>query len=234
MMNINTTPFEIIENNADFIVVDKPANINFHDEGNIGEGFFNQVKEQLNLSELYPIHRLDKMTSGLIIFAKTKVTAQKFQVLFSQHKIEKFYLALSDKKPKKKQGLIQGDMEKSRRGTWKLARSNTNPAITQFFSYGLEKGLRLFLIKPTTGKTHQIRVALNSLASPIIGDPAYYAESEADRGYLHAFAIRFVFDDLVYSFIQHPKSGEYFTNLICKQKIAEISPPWTLVWPKLK
>ena len=127
-------PINIVSDHDDFIIVEKPADVNFHDEGDINNGFFNQVKKQGKFDELFPIHRLDKMTSGLIIFAKNLSAAQTFQQLFEQHKVEKYYLAISDKKPKKKQGLIKGDMAKSRRGMWKLLRSQENPATTQFFS----------------------------------------------------------------------------------------------------
>ena len=123
--------FTIVSDHEDFIIVEKPADVNFHDEGEIESGFFNQVKNhgkaQGTFTDLFPIHRLDKMTSGLIIFAKNLSAAQVFQELFQQHKIEKYYLAISDKKPKKKQGLIKGDMEKSRRGMWKLVVAKKTP-----------------------------------------------------------------------------------------------------------
>ena len=222
---------KIIDNNDDFIVVEKPPGVSFQDD-QLNKGFFNQVKEYLNLDELYPVHRLDKLTSGLVIMAKTKSAAQTFQQLFESKQIEKYYLALSLDKPKKKQGLIKGDMEKSRRGTWKLIRECKTPAVTQFFSFGTNVA-RLFLLKPHTGKTHQLRVALKSIASPIAGDSAYGGNT-SDRGYLHAFAIRFVFDGLVYDYICHPTSGELFNDIVIRQKIAEVSPPWLQSWPKLK
>lgn len=224
--------FNIIDSNEQFIVVEKPSGISFQDEEG-HTGFFNQIKTALNIEELYPVHRLDKLTSGLVIMAKTKDAARAFQHLFESRQIEKYYLALSFDKPKKKQGLIKGDMEKSRRGTWKLLRSVDNPATTQFFSYGTDAKARLFLLKPHTGKTHQIRVALKSLASPIAGDTAYGGK-ECDRGYLHAFAMRFVFDGMVFDYLCHPTSGELFNNLAVRQKIAELSPPWLQIWPKLK
>jgi len=222
----------IIDQQADFIVVDKPQNIGFHDESEI-IGFFNQVKLALGLDELYPVHRLDKMTSGLLIIAKTKKAAVKFQALFEGKLVEKYYLAISDKKPNKKQGIVKGDMSKSRRGMWKLLRSNDNPAISQFFSYSILNGKRLFLIKPQTGKTHQIRVALNSLGSPIIGDPTYYGSSIADRGYLHAYAIRFKLFEQQYCYLAPPSSGEEFKTAECINEIDKLRQPWQLCWPKL-
>jgi tRNA pseudouridine32 synthase / 23S rRNA pseudouridine746 synthase len=229
---MNSIIFTLIDQQDDFIVINKAAGINFHDEDNLAAGLFNQVKKQLNLTELYPVHRLDKMTSGLVIMATNLVTAQQFQQLFSEHAIEKYYLALSDKKPKKKQGLIKGDMEKSRRGSYKLMRSQNNPAISQFFSYAISDGKRLFMIKPHSGKTHQIRVALNSLGAPIIGDHRY-AGSSADRGYLHAYALRFNLNKQNYTYFCPPESGKLFLQKRCLQQIAKISIPWLLNWPKL-
>jgi len=228
--------FTIIDQQSDFIIVDKPAGTNFHDEGEIGEGFFNAVKSALALSELYPVHRLDKMTSGLVIFAKTLNAAQQFQQLFEAHQIQKFYLALSDKKPKKKQGLIKGDMAKSRRSAWKLLRSTNNPAVTQFISYGLGNGLRLFVVKPHSGKTHQIRVALNSVGSPIIGDDIYYpsaTEQRYDRGYLHAYALQFSLNGQSFNYIKPPAFGEHFSSQNVVDVLEKIAEPWQLSWPKL-
>ena len=224
---------DLIDQQADFIVVSKPANISFQDESELGEGFFNQVKQQLKLSELYPVHRLDKITSGLMLMATSKAAANEFQQLFSQHQIEKFYLAISDKKPKKKQGLIKGDMSKSRRGMYKLTHTTINPAITQFFSYSIMPGKRLYLLKPHSGKTHQIRVALNSLSAPILGD-SLYSGSNADRGYLHAYGIKFSYHQKLFEYLVQPGQGEQFLLDETKKLLADIDKPWHLNWPKIK
>lgn len=230
---INKNGIDIIDEQSNFIIVNKPPGIGFHDEEG-QQGFFNQVKSRLSFNELYPVHRLDKMTSGLIIFAKNKNTTSQFQQLFESKNIEKYYLAICDKKPSKKQGLIKGDMEKSRRGAWKLLRSQNNPAISQFFSYGLTQGKRLFIVKPYTGKTHQIRVALNSLGSPIIGDPNYYSTSHADRGYLHAFALKFSIDEQKYQYVVLPNIGKEYLEDETANAISHLLSPWHLAWPKLK
>ncbi|MGB0936464.1 MAG: TIGR01621 family pseudouridine synthase [Colwellia sp.] len=241
--------FQIIYQNNDFVVISKNENINFHDEGLIGQGLFSQLKSHLNNlknteisssnsleNELYPVHRLDKMTSGLVIFAKNKAAAQIFGRLFSQHSIEKYYLAISDKKPSKKQGLISGDMAKSRRGAWKLLRSTENPAITQFFSYSIGNSKRLYLLKPHSGKTHQLRVALSSIGSPILGDELYHGKSSEpiDRGYLHAYALKFTYLDKQYEFIAPPTSGIEYLQDTTQKMIKSIEQPWLLSWPKVK
>ena len=190
------------------------------------------MKKQFSVTELYPIHRLDKMTSGLILFAKNIKSAQIFGKLFEEHNVEKYYLAISDKKPTKKQGLIKGDMAKSRRGMFKLLRTMDNPAITQFFSYPIANKQRLYLLKPHSGKTHQLRVALSSIGAPIIGDPLYNANSTADRGYLHAYALRFSFLGIMYQFILPSDQGEYYLTQSIRDKLVELDQPWLLNWPK--
>jgi len=229
--------FKTITEHPDFIVVDKAAGINFHDEGDLGSGLFSQVKNQLKNTtsdaELYPIHRLDKMTSGLVIFAKTLACAQTFGQLFQDHDIEKYYLAISDQKPTKKQGLIKGDMAKSRRGMFKLLRSMENPAVTQFFSYSIGNKQRLYLLKPHSGKTHQLRVALSSIGAPIVGDPLYNTQSVADRGYLHAYALKFTYLGEQFEFISAPNSGEYFLTEQVTEHLTAQKKPWQLNWPRL-
>jgi len=228
--------FKIITQTDDFVVVDKSAKVNFHDEEHPGMGLFSQVKKHLekqcSMSELYPVHRLDKMTSGLVIFAKNLKSAQTFGKLFEEHKIEKFYLAISDNKPAKKQGLIKGDMAKSRRGMFKLLRSQNNPAVTQFFSFNVTNKQRLYILKPHSGKTHQLRVALNSIGAPILGDPLYNTNAIADRGYLHAYALRFEYLGERHEFILPPSEGEFYLTSEVQQKLSEIKQPWLLKWPK--
>ncbi len=235
--------FKIITQTDDFVVVSKSAAVNFHDEGEHGAGLFSQVKkhllEEFNITELYPVHRLDKITSGLLLFAKNSASAKIFGELFRAHKIEKYYLALSDKKPIKKQGLIKGDMAKSRRGTFKLMRTMNNPAITQFFSYSVGNKQRLYLLKPHSGKTHQLRVALSSIGSPIIGDPAYSSNIGvnsgvmADRGYLHAYALRFELLNKQYEFVLPPSEGGFYLTSAVTDKLTTLKKPWQLNWPRL-
>ncbi|NRA72455.1 MAG: TIGR01621 family pseudouridine synthase [Gammaproteobacteria bacterium] len=224
-----STAFTLIDDNEHFIVVNKAQNINFHTEDN-QLGIVELVKANLNYSQLYPVHRLDKMTSGLLIFAKTSEIAAQFGQLFNDRLIEKYYLALSDKKPKRKQGLIKGDMTKGRNGSYLLLKSNHNPAITQFFSSSLGDGLRIFLLKPHTGKTHQLRVALKSIAAPIIGDPRYYPNNQKEFGCLHAWCLRFTFNDRDYHFQIDPPWSKISVDNWC----SENDHPWLTHWPILK
>jgi tRNA pseudouridine32 synthase/23S rRNA pseudouridine746 synthase len=124
-------------------------------------------------------------------------------------------------------------MAKSRRGMFKMLRSMENPAITQFFSFSLPNKQRLYLLKPHSGKTHQLRVALSSIAAPIVGDPLYYGQSKADRGYLHAYAIKFTYLNEPFEFIAKPSSGENFLTDQVSEQLSLLKKPWQLNWPRL-
>lgn len=225
--------FSLVYENEDFVVINKKAGVNFHSED--GEyGVVVAVEKHLK-QKLYSVHRLDKMTSGLLLLAKSSLVASALAALFKAQMVEKYYLAIADKKPKKSQGLIKGGMEKSRRSMWKLTRGQDNIAITQFFSYGLGNGKRLFVVKPKTGKTHQIRVALNSVGSAICGDPIYATESAHcyDRGYLHAYQIGFTYAEQAFRFHVSPDSGVDFLAQPCQEKLATLLDCSKLAWPKL-
>jgi tRNA pseudouridine32 synthase/23S rRNA pseudouridine746 synthase len=190
------------------------------------------VAKETGDEKLYLIHRLDKMTSGLLLLGRHSQAASVLSGLFAHRQVEKYYLALCSKKPKKKQGLIVGDMTKSRRSAWKLLPSSENPAVTQFFSQAYSDGIRAFLCKPCTGKTHQIRVALRSLGSGIIGD-SIYGQTEGDRGYLHALSLAFEYQGNLWRFYQWPTQGA----LWCDGNNHTIKELWAmpqhLPWPEL-
>jgi len=220
------SPLCIVHENDRFVVAVKPGGVNFHSEEEAG--FVVRVSEQMGQS-LFPVHRLDKMTSGLVILAKDAETAAQFGAMFENREIEKYYLAISMRKPKKKQGWIKGDMAKARRGDYKLLTTMENPAITQFVSCALRTHERGFLIKPHTGKTHQIRVALKSLGSPIAGDERYAQADEArkeERGYLHAYALRFRLNGEEFEFVVPPDEGERFLSAECQNQCESWNRPW--------
>ena len=210
----------------DFYVLEKPAGLNFHSEE--GPGFVVLAEQQLN-EKLYPVHRLDKVTSGLIILARSSVAAAEFTRLFTAHQVDKFYLALSDSKPKKKQGWVKGDMAKSRRSSFKLLKSLENPAITRFYSLSIAANLRGFILKPYSGKTHQLRVALKSLAAPILGD-SLYGGTSADRTYLHAYALSFSWQNQQYQYVCKPDSTTEFRQLTEHENFSLWQQPWQLDW----
>lgn len=200
--------YTLIDDQAEFVVVHKFPGVVVQGERD-GETLLNFVREGMGLAELYPVHRLDKETSGVVVFAKTKAANQALSQAFADKKVKKIYLALSDRKPIKKQGLIRGDMVKARGGSYRLTRSLENPAETRFNSCSLAPSQRLFILTPFSGKTHQLRVALKSLSAPIIGDKRY-GGTGADRMYLHAYALSFPVNGVSYSYQALPATGILF------------------------
>ncbi|ALT00472.1 RNA pseudouridine synthase [Lacimicrobium alkaliphilum] len=221
----------LVYEDENLLLVDKPPGLGMHQEGQ-EHGIVTLLNRQCDTEQLYPVHRLDKITSGLLLLAKHKDSARELSQQFAQRQIEKYYLAMTDSKPIKKQGTVIGDMKKARGGAWMLSKTRQDPAITQFFSCSAGVAKRLILLKPYSGKTHQIRVMLKSLGSPILGDRLYKG-NQADRTYLHAFALRFQSAGKIHEFIQPPSEGEHFLTQDCMQAISDYTPPWTMPWPVL-
>lgn len=199
----------IVAQHPDFVIVHKPAGEDFH-SGAAGIGFFARLEQVLD-EKLWPVHRLDKVTSGILLCARSQDAARTLNRLFAEQQIRKTYLALAPGKPKKKQGEIKGGMVAARRGAWRLTRATDNLAITRFQSFAVEPGMRGYYLQPKTGKTHQLRVAMKSLGVPILGD-SLYAGSPADRTYLHAYRLAFQYQEQAYSFTCLPDNGELFIS----------------------
>lgn len=221
--------YEVIFDHQDFIVVNKKSGVSFHSE--IGPGFQKQLEEQLSI-KLFSLHRLDKGTSGIVVFAKSSDAASELGKLWQQKEVSKFYLALSDAAPKKKQGTIKGDMEKARQGSYKLTRNVQNPAVTQFITVSVRPGLRLYLCHPITGKTHQIRVALKSNGTPILGDNRY-GGTNSDRMYLHSYSLSFSYLGNDYDFKCNPNTGDEFLKSDFMEALKHFEEPNKIIWPKV-
>lgn len=200
--------------NDDFLIISKAVGIEFHGE----TGILSRLREEF--PELHGVHRLDRETSGLMIFAKTKLIQSVLSKSFELKQVQKKYLAISDKKPTKKQGLVKGDLEKSRGGSYKLARTMLNPSVTRFYSFFNElNGMRGFILVPFTGKTHQLRVVMKSLGSTILGDKRYKG-LDSDRLYLHSYHLNFEFKGKDYVFEDFPNTGCHFAEM--KDQFLEI------------
>eukprot|EP00980_Cylindrotheca_fusiformis_P001272 scaffold332_cov117-Cylindrotheca_fusiformis.AAC.32 len=192
------------------LIVDKPPGISHHDDGDEASGIVSRIRAQQG-ERLWGVHRLDKVTSGILIFAKDTTMASLLSNAFAEGAIQKFYVGISAKlKPKKKQGLVQGGMSRSRDKSWKLNRnpadSTKNFAKTRFFSVKLSSEIgntatlnnkyTCILFRPYTGRTHQLRVAAKAMGIALLGDPIYKdgqggttEESTLRRTYLHAAGI---------------------------------------------
>ncbi len=231
--NANSESISILADTPDYVVVNKPPGVTIQRdlEGEL-PGLLELTAQQCGVAKLLPVHRLDKLTSGVVVMAKHSEANRLLAEQFAARQVEKFYLAISSRKPRKKQGLISGDMERSRRRSWKLLGSQENPAQTQFFSTSIGPGKRLFLLRPRTGKTHQLRVALKSLGAPILGDDLYGGDA-ADRGYLHAYVLRFRWQDQWLTFKALPEQGDLFQNEAFLEAVVAYEEPWDWAWPTI-
>mmetsp|Transcript_9534 Transcript_9534/g.24751 ORF Transcript_9534/g.24751 Transcript_9534/m.24751 type:complete len:219 (-) Transcript_9534:563-1219(-) len=175
------TPKLLLETKG-LLFFDKPAGLSFHaneDEGDPGlMPLLRSMQSRGDLDfggRIYAVHRLDRVTSGLMMIAKSEEAAREAGRLLRERTLHKYYVALSGRKPSKKMGRVTGDMARSRRGSWKLLRSTDRPAVTTFVSESLAgvliaggddaptqttstvPALRAFALKPLTGRTHQVR-----------------------------------------------------------------------------
>ncbi len=232
MFNIKPikSQYSIVDDTESFVVVCKRPGVAVQGAAD-GLSLVSIVKADLGLSDLFPVHRLDVATSGLVVMAKTKTANQALSTAFQERLVNKYYLAITHKKTSKKQGAVVGDMEKSRKGSYKLTRGKTSPAKTQFFSSGLGDGKRLIVLKPETGKTHQLRVALQSLSAPVIGDERY-GGAESDRMYLHAYQLQFTLEGKSYDYSRLPECGEHFLCQPFLDAVNKIGSLQSLAWPQ--
>lgn len=150
------------------------------------------------------VHRLDRDTTGVILFPKTAEVKEKLEFLFRQRKISKEYLAVVEGSPKDVSGEIKNKLAVvSRRGgqvTMGKARDGKE-AITRWEMVAMGMGLALLRCRPETGRTHQVRVHLKEMGCPILGDVQYCrsfsSNFDASRHLLHAASLRF----------EHPLTG---------------------------
>lgn len=221
----------ILYDDNQVLIVNKPAGLAMHDSDAADNlGIVSLLRQQTGLTQLHLCHRLDTGTSGCLCLAKDAHTAALIGEAFAHRTVTKFYLALSGDKPKKKQGSVIGDMKNRRGGQHMLLKSKEHPAITQFFSYSAKPGIRGFLVKPYTGKTHQIRVALKSVGAPILGD-ALYGGKPAERLHLHAWSLTLPMQNNPISVTASTLTGGYFNDEDIQAWVAKLPSPTSLPWP---
>lgn len=135
------------------------------------------------------VHRLDRATSGVMILAKTKDALVALQKQFSQRKTKKTYLAIVQGELKQPEAIIDMPIERNPKKpqTFRVG-SNGKSALTEYKVLQTTDKYSLLQLKPTTGRTHQLRVHLEKLGHPIVGDTLYEGQP-AERLYLHATSL---------------------------------------------
>lgn len=133
------------------------------------------------------VHRLDRDTSGVVILAKDEKTQKMLRKQFQNRKTHKTYLALIDGTPKLPEAMIDLPIARNlKRPTTFQVDQNGKPSQTHYKILQSNHNKSLVELKPTTGRTHQLRVHLKYLNTPILGDPVYGEEKSAPRLMLHA------------------------------------------------
>lgn len=207
----NGDNLNIIYQDSDIIVVDKPAGMLSVPGKNDAPSVLSLLQQKME-DNIFPVHRLDMDTSGLMVFVRNKKAQRNLQRQFETHSIVKRYIALLERKPDSEQGTISlplspdmadrpRQMVDYRHGKqalthYRLCTSPSTPMRRQF----LTVGDNLVELSPLTGRTHQLRVHCahpDGLASPIVGD-RLYGTTNHPRLCLHAEYLEF----------RHPTTGE--------------------------
>jgi len=177
---------EVIEENNDYIVVNKTAGLISEKSPFEDITVENQVYQYLLKRKPKPyvgvIHRLDRVTSGVLIFAKKKNVLVKFNELFSSRNVQKTYLAIVATKPPKDKDvlihyLVKNQLEK-RADIVKMKSKEAQECILSYELIDKNEFGYLLEIKPKTGRFHQIRAQLAHIGLPVIGDEKYGSDKE--------------------------------------------------------
>ncbi|MEI7683338.1 MAG: RluA family pseudouridine synthase [Candidatus Saccharibacteria bacterium] len=173
------------------LVINKPAGVLTHSKGAFNpEGtvasFAEPKTKDMTGDRAGIVHRLDRATSGIIIVAKDPTTMSFLQKQFSQRKVKKTYYAAVNGIPEIVKALIEVPIERNPKDPKTFRPGTTGKQASTEYEV-IEKKLQrsLLMLKPFTGRTHQIRVHLKYIGHPIIGDMIYSGEP-ADRMFLHA------------------------------------------------
>ncbi len=212
---IGTYEDYVIEDNENFIVVNKPTGIPVQS----GTKSFKNIVDILKNSKYFEnskpfiVHRLDKETSGVLIIAKNRRYAQLFTSLFRIRKIHKTYLAIVYGKVNKsirvlKDSLVYYENEKK----------ITQKAVSNLKIIKSNDGYSYLELNPITGRKHQLRKQLLNIGSPIIGDDKYFLNDrkriKIKNLMLHAYKIKFMINNIQYNF--KARYNNIFENFLKK------------------
>ena len=185
----------VVHEEADFVVVDKPAHLPCHADGPFQRNTLVYLLREL-LGPVHLVHRLDRETSGLMVAARTERARAALDQQFRQGSVEKHYLAIvrgivpADFVAEQPIGRDQASAIALRRAAVDRTAADAQPARTEFLVLDRGEDRTLLRCIPKTGRTHQIRVHLMASGFPILGDKLY---GRSDEDYLR--------------FVQHVKQG---------------------------
>ena len=215
---IKSNENQIIDNNDDFIVINKNSGISVQggtkSKKNLVDIF--AKSDIFKDSKPYSVHRLDKDTSGVFIMAKKRESAQLLTSLFRLRKVHKTYLAICHGEISKDKGSIEGDLIRFENGKKIIEKAKT------FFKV-LDKNSISTLVemKPITGRKHQLRKQLLELGNPIFGDNKYFLtnnlKSINKNLMLHSYQLKFIINDSKYKYTA--LLPNYFKSLLKTKRL---------------
>jgi 23S rRNA pseudouridine1911/1915/1917 synthase len=196
-------PLDILFENKDLIVVNKPAGMVVHPslghtKGTLVQavlGYAPEIEGVGGVKRPGLVHRLDQDTSGVILLAKNDQTHQFLQEQFRSRVVEKIYLALVEGQPPSAQGRVEvaiGRDPKHRQQMAAVVERDGKEAISEFFTLEVFPDHTLLKVSILTGRTHQIRIHMAFLGCPVVGDLVYgrkKATLPVERQFLHAFRL---------------------------------------------
>ena len=196
-------PLDIIFEDEQVIVLDKPAGMVVHPGAGNSTGtlvnallaYYPPICEVGEADRPGVIHRLDKGTSGVLVFAKTDKAYLWLVKQFKTRDVVKNYFALVDGHPPTPTGRIEAPVERDARARTKMGvglRGQGKLAVSEYFELQRFSKHTYLEVHPITGRTHQIRVHLSYIGVPVVGDTLYGRRNPSiaiDRHFLHAKSI---------------------------------------------
>ncbi|MCI5938369.1 MAG: RluA family pseudouridine synthase [Acholeplasmataceae bacterium] len=198
-IEMNIVPFqmsiEILYEDEYIIAINKPANILVHTDGNTNETLQNAVYNYLIKHKknkfCQTVHRLDYETTGIVLFAKNSLSLAYLAYAFENREVKKEYVALINGVLNPCEGIINKPLGKDRHSNLQIVYAKGKSAITKYKTIWYKNGISKISINIIGGRKHQIRVHLNSVGHPIIGDKLYSLDMHNGLK-LHASKICFI------------------------------------------
>ncbi len=165
-------PFDVpvLYRDENIVVVDKPHFLaTMPRGGHVVQTALVRLRRALGLWELSPAHRLDRLTAGVLVFTARRSVRGAYQTMFASGGVSKTYLARSSAGTLAEPVELRNRIVK-RRGSLQAV---VEPGEVNAVTVVAPLGSGLFQLTPSTGRTHQLRVHMNSLGLPIDGDPLY-------------------------------------------------------------
>ncbi|MDR2807971.1 MAG: RluA family pseudouridine synthase [Spirochaetaceae bacterium] len=186
---------EVLWEGDGLLAVNKPAGVDVHGPHGldkvIGGYLMPRLKERSLSFKPGPLHRLDKPTSGVLIFSTTLEGAQRFSAFLRKRLVHKRYFAIVEGVVKSSELWQDRLVRDKAAGISRIAGAEGSLAITRIFPVGAYGALSCIIAEPETGRTHQIRVQAAAHGHPLAGDSKYGAHFCTEGLFLHAFSLQF-------------------------------------------